>query len=117
MNTRKPTERYLETDGRWIAAGIASLEGRHDDARAMFDAARTELAAEDMRGLLVGLEHDAALAESRAGRVGDPDRFAAAIAAARAGINHQTMHPWVHRLDALTPPGRSPAVDDSPEAR
>jgi class 3 adenylate cyclase len=105
----EPDQRYLETDGRWIAARIASLEGRHDDARAMFDAARAELAAEEMRGLLVGLEYDAALAESRAGIAGDRDRFDAAIAAARSGIDHHTMHPWLSRLDALTPPGRSPA--------
>jgi class 3 adenylate cyclase len=105
----QPDQRYLETDGRWIAARIASLEGRHDDARAMFDAARAELVAEDMRGLLVGVEYDAALAESRAGIAGDPDRLHAALAAARAGIDHHTMHPWLSRIDTLTPPGRSPA--------
>lgn len=104
-----PDQRYLETDGRWIAARVASLEGRHEDARAMFDAARAELVAEDMRGLLVGLEHDAALAESRAGVAGDRERFDAAVAAARAGIDHPAMHPWLPRLDALTPPAVSPS--------
>jgi class 3 adenylate cyclase len=102
-------QRYLETDGRWIAARIASLEGRHDDARAMFEAARAELAAEGMRSLLVGVEYDAALAESRAGAAGDRDRFDAAVTAARAGIDHPAMHPWLARLEALTPPARSPA--------
>jgi hypothetical protein len=104
----EPDQRHLETDGRWIAARIASLEGRHDEARAMFDTARAELAVQEMRGLLVGLEHDAALAESRAGIAGDPGRFDAAIAAARSGIDHHAMHPWLSRLDALTPPGGSP---------
>ena len=93
--------RYPETDGRWIAALIASLLGDIDEARHQFDAARHEITSSGGAGLLVPLEHDAALAESRAGTSADPDRFSAAVAAVRAGAAHPAMHAWIDRVSAL----------------
>ena len=101
----EPDQRYLETDGRWIAARIASLEGRHDDARAWFDAARAELEAEGLLGLLASVEFDVALAESRAGAAGDPDRFAAAVERVHELTTHPTMAAWRERLASVPAPG------------
>lgn len=97
-------QRYPEVDARWTAALIASLHGRIEDARAQFDAARSVLAAERAAGLLVMLEHDAAMAESRAGRAADRGRYDAAVAAVRAGAIHPSMAAWHEHLDRLTPP-------------
>jgi hypothetical protein len=52
-------------------------------------------------GLLVRLEYDAALAESRARTQADADRFDNAVAAVRAGATHPAMHGWIDRVAAL----------------
>ena len=101
----EPDQRYLDTDGRWIAARIASLEGRHDDARRWFDEARAELEAEDALGLLAGVEFDAALAESRAGAAGNPERFAAASQRMHELTEHPSMAAWRERLAGVPAPG------------
>lgn len=100
----EPDQRYLETDGRWIAARIASLKGRHDDARRWFDAARAELEAEGALGVLAGVEFDAALAESRAGTAGDPERFTAAGERMHELTEHPLMAAWRERLAGVPAP-------------
>ena len=100
----EPDQRYLETDGRWIAARIASLEGRHDDARRWFDAARGELEADGALGLLAGVEFDAALAESRAGTAGDLARFASAADRMHELTTHPLMAAWRERLAGVPAP-------------
>ena len=100
----EPDQRYPETDGRWVAARIASLEGRHDDARAWFDAARAEIEAEDLLGLLPSVEFDVALAESRAGADGDPARFEAASQRLHELTAHPTMTAWRERLATVPAP-------------
>jgi hypothetical protein len=100
----EPDQRFLDTDGRWIAARIASLEGRHDDARRWFDDARAELEAEGALGVLAGVEFDAALAESRAGTAGDPERFAAAALRMLELTEHPKMAAWRERLADVPAP-------------
>lgn len=92
---------YPETNARWIAARIASLLGDVEDARRQFDAARDEVRASGGAGLLVPIDFDAALAESRAASRADADRFSAAVAAVRAGAAHPAMHTWIDRVARL----------------
>jgi hypothetical protein len=99
----QPDTRYLETDGRWMAARIASLSGDFETARQRFDEARRELAAEGMDGLLVAVEYDAAQTEVRAGARADEVRLRAAERRVRELATHPAMAPWLDRLEALRP--------------
>lgn len=58
----------------------------------------------EVGALLPAIEHDAALAEARAGADGDPERFAAAVEAVRAGCSHPAMARWVERIELLQAP-------------
>lgn len=97
----EPDLRYGEVDARWAMGRVAALQGRPDEAREWFAEARRVLAEEEAVALLPAVDHDEALLELRLGAAGDPARFTALVASARAGCAHPAMAPWLDRLDAL----------------
>ena len=96
-----PDLAYPEVDARWSYALLCALDDRPDEARHWFDEARRVLAERDSEPLIVGVEFAAAEVELRLGPLGDADRFASCIAAARRRCTHATMVAWLPRLDEL----------------
>lgn len=79
----------LDTDGRWDAAVLCALAGRHDEARAWFQQAHDRLNAQGAIMLLPYVCCDEALMEARLGRAGDR-------ANARRRLDH--AREWVERI-------------------
>ena len=97
----EPDAHYLETEPHATAAQVAALRGRHDEARALFDAAYTNLEASGATSTIVRVAYYDALHEARAGAAGDADRLDAAVTRARAGAAHPAMAPWHERIDRV----------------
>ena len=87
------------TDARLALARLGALDGRTDEARRWFDAARAVLDAQGARPLRAVVDHDEALMHLRAG-----DKAAATpyVAAARAAFDRLGMTGWIRRLDTIT---------------
>jgi hypothetical protein len=90
--------RFPMTDARLALARLCALDGRTDEARRWFDAARTVLDAQGAQPLRAVVDHDEALMHLRAG-----DQAAASpyIAAARTAFDRLGMTGWIRRLDTV----------------
>jgi tetratricopeptide (TPR) repeat protein len=98
----EPDVRYPDTDGRWILAILCALDGRTDEARRWFDEARRVLGEQGSDGLLLMVDYDEAVMNSR---LGGPENLARALALldrARARCTHPAVAPWAARIDELT---------------
>ncbi|MCX6466839.1 MAG: hypothetical protein NTW05_25110, partial [Pseudonocardiales bacterium] len=94
--------RFPMTDARLALARVCALDGRRDEARRWFDAARAVLDAQGARPLRAVVDHDEALMHLRAG-----DAAAARDPAERAAAAFRRigMPGWLRRLDAARTPG------------
>ena len=79
----------LDTDGRWDAAVLCALAGRHDEARAWFQQAHDRLNAQGAIMLLPYVCCDEALMEARLGSAGDR---------ANGRRRLDNAHEWVERI-------------------
>ncbi|MGD9530613.1 MAG: hypothetical protein AB7V44_27995, partial [Pseudonocardia sp.] len=92
--------RFPMTDVRLALARLCALDGRREDARRWFDAARAVLDAQGARPLRAVVDHDEAVMFLRAG---DAAAAAPLVAEARAAFTALGMPGWLHRLAAATP--------------
>jgi hypothetical protein len=97
----EPDLRYAEVIPQLAMAMAAALTDRADEARAWVTAAHAVVDQQGTPPLDVHVDHFEAEWELRRGADGDAERFAAAIARARAGCEHPAMAPWLERLDVL----------------
>jgi DNA-binding winged helix-turn-helix (wHTH) protein len=93
--------RFPAVDARLALAQLAALTGRHDEAHAWFERARTVLDEQGARPLRAIVDFDEAWALQRRAARGGRDRGRALLDAACAQFESIGMPGWLRRADAL----------------
>lgn len=91
--------RFPMTDARHAVARLCALDGRRDEARRWFDAARTVLDAQGALPLRAVVDHDEGLMHARAG---DDRRAAPLLDGAAAAFSRLGMPGWERRAAAAS---------------
>ncbi|QJY48411.1 BTAD domain-containing putative transcriptional regulator [Pseudonocardia broussonetiae] len=89
--------RFPMTDARQAVARLCALDGRHDEARRWFDAARTVLDGQGALPLRAVVDHDEGLMHAR---TGDDGRAAPLLDDAAAAFSRLGMPGWARRTAA-----------------
>ena len=89
----------LDTDGRWDAAVLCALAGRHDEARVWFQQAHDRLNAQGAIMLLPYVCCDEALMEARLGRPGERANARRRLDQAREWVDRIGLPKLLPRID------------------